>query len=246
MLKTSLLASVDTLSSDEHDTPSRKSSRRRRLSLERLDDTTFEVLHGDTYDGLYLGQRTPLGSSDAVPVSESVTPPRRGNRRNWHFGIRSMSPPMEVIHELYRSMQRLGIEWREKRGIWASSPERDVELGPVEWAGKDDLDIYTIDIRWRKRAVVVSISPQLRMTSHNLLMGQALMTLRLYKVESTTDSYLVCSHAGHPMILIATSASLTSRWISFIEGSTRRPRTPAPRIGLSQNTPKMNLLSQLL
>ncbi|SRR5258708_3747380 len=158
MLNTSLSTSVDTLVSDEQDPPSRKSSRRRRLSLDKLEDTTLEVMHSDGYDGLYLSRRTPLGSPDTAPiVGESVMTPRRGSRRNWHFGIRSMSPPMEVIHELYKSMQRLGIEWREKRGIWASSPQRDAELGPVTC--KDDLDIYTIDIRWRKRATVVSVPP---------------------------------------------------------------------------------------
>ncbi|KAF8337977.1 kinase-like domain-containing protein [Cantharellus anzutake] len=177
MMNTSLEASAETVASEGSAPPSRKSSRKRRSSFDRLDNTTFEVMHSGGQDDSRLSQRTLLGSpllEAPFALPESVTPPRRNNRtRNWHFGIRSTSPPMEVIHELYKSMQRLGIEWREKRGIWATSPERDFELGPIEQARGDDLDIFTIDIRWRKRAMV------------------ALITLRLYKVASTEELYLV-------------------------------------------------------
>lgn len=42
-----------------------------------------------------------------------LTPARRARSR-WHFGIRSRSPPMEIMLELYRTLQVLGMEWREK------------------------------------------------------------------------------------------------------------------------------------
>ncbi|KAF8306917.1 Pkinase-domain-containing protein, partial [Clavulina sp. PMI_390] len=101
----------------------------------------------------------------------------------WHFGIRSVSPPMEVMTELYYSLKALGIEWREKRGPWIAdadccSPE-DAIYGGVPFvhdealrgASKDDLDIFTLELRWRKRNIV------------------ALMKLRLYKTDP--EAYMV-------------------------------------------------------
>lgn len=35
----------------------------------------------------------------------------------WHFGIRSRSPPMEVMLEIYKTLSVLGMEWRTKEGI---------------------------------------------------------------------------------------------------------------------------------
>jgi carbon catabolite-derepressing protein kinase len=35
----------------------------------------------------------------------------------WHFGIRSRSPPMEVMLEIYRTLNTLGMQWRRKEGI---------------------------------------------------------------------------------------------------------------------------------
>lgn len=81
----------------------------------------------------------------------------------WHFGIRSVAPPMEVMLELYKSLQALGIEWREKRGPWIADAECCSSddgfregLETPRASTKDDLDIYTVELRWRKRDVVVS------------------------------------------------------------------------------------------
>jgi len=80
----------------------------------------------------------------------------------WHFGIRSVAPPMEVMLEMYKYLQALGIEWREKRGPWIADAEccnneDGFFEGPdLRGATKDDLDIYTIELRWRKRDIVVS------------------------------------------------------------------------------------------
>ncbi|WFD32209.1 non-specific serine/threonine protein kinase [Malassezia sp. CBS 17886] len=38
----------------------------------------------------------------------------RRSRSHWHFGIRSRSQPMEIMLELYRTMQALGMEWCTK------------------------------------------------------------------------------------------------------------------------------------
>lgn len=35
----------------------------------------------------------------------------------WHFGIRSRSPPMEVMLEIYKTLVTLGMQWKRKEGI---------------------------------------------------------------------------------------------------------------------------------
>lgn len=60
--------------------------------------------------GMRLDLKTPKSESVPIPVATSS---KRGRSR-WHFGIRSRSPPMEIMLELYRTLQVLGMEWREK------------------------------------------------------------------------------------------------------------------------------------
>ncbi|GMK57787.1 hypothetical protein CspeluHIS016_0406210 [Cutaneotrichosporon spelunceum] len=61
----------------------------------------------------------------------------------WHFGIRSRSPPMEVMLEIYKTLQLLGMEWRRKENIPLP------EIGPVPPGG------YTEEVeealwKWRE------------------------------------------------------------------------------------------------
>ncbi|EIW68573.1 hypothetical protein TREMEDRAFT_31675 [Tremella mesenterica DSM 1558] len=48
-----------------------------------------------------------------VPTLD-VKPPQKPK---WHFGIRSRSPPMEVMLEIYRTLGTLGMQWKKKEGI---------------------------------------------------------------------------------------------------------------------------------
>jgi len=41
----------------------------------------------------------------------------KNRRTKWHFGIRSRSPPMEVMLEIYRTLKALGMEWKEKKNL---------------------------------------------------------------------------------------------------------------------------------
>lgn len=61
-----------------------------------------------------------------APPFENAKPLQKSR---WHFGIRSRSPPMEVMLEIYKTLQLLGMEWRKKDGI--SLPE----IGPVPPGG---------------------------------------------------------------------------------------------------------------
>lgn len=76
----------------------------------------------------------PTSSAHAHSSSKKkreIKPPR------WHFGIRSSSPPMEVMLELYRTLEALGIEWREKRGVWSGDEsERRAALIRLEQQGQ--------------------------------------------------------------------------------------------------------------
>lgn len=55
------------------------------------------------------------GASTGSDLSASgLTPGRRRPRPRWHYGIRSRSQPMEIMLELYRTMQALGMEWTTK------------------------------------------------------------------------------------------------------------------------------------
>ncbi|KAK0522852.1 Protein kinase [Tilletia horrida] len=108
-------------------------------------------------------------ANQAQSFADHHTPatPRRP-RAKWHFGIRSRSPPMEIMLELYRTLQRLGMEWRVKPV--ASRPGRS--QGPE---GHDDQtkgeELFFLETRWTVNSV------------------QVRMDLQLYKVDSS--NYLV-------------------------------------------------------
>ena len=105
-------------------------------------------------------------SAKRWPVRE-----KKQHRTKWHFGIRSRSPPMEVMLEIYRTLKALGMEWKEKKdlgglgGIQAARAKGDKRNGKVERAreydggGYVDLraasSIYFIETRARIDDVVV-------------------------------------------------------------------------------------------
>ncbi|KAF8640430.1 hypothetical protein AX17_000095 [Amanita inopinata Kibby_2008] len=107
------------------------------------------------------------------------------HRTKWHFGIRSRSPPMEVMLEIYRTLKTLGMEWKEKRnlgGLGDIMPRRRgmaIERArELDGSGYVDLKaaagVYFVETRARVQDVVV------------------LMNLQLYMVDSI--NYLVDFH----------------------------------------------------
>ncbi|TFK42231.1 snf 1 [Crucibulum laeve] len=110
---------------------------------------------------------------------------KKQHKTKWHFGIRSRSPPMEVMLEIYRTLKTLGMEWKEKKdlgGLGGIRPNK--RSGAIERArdldgdGSVDLKkaagIYFVETRARVQDVVV------------------LMNLQLYMVDSI--NYLVDFH----------------------------------------------------
>ncbi|KAF8995577.1 kinase-like domain-containing protein [Cyathus striatus] len=59
---------------------------------------------------------------------------KRQHKIKWHFRIRSWSPPMEVMLEIYRTLKVLSMEWKEKRdlgGLGALDLHRLLPLPPT-------------------------------------------------------------------------------------------------------------------
>ncbi|KAF8167198.1 snf 1 [Crassisporium funariophilum] len=113
---------------------------------------------------------------------------KKQHKTKWHFGIRSRSPPMEVMLEIYRTLKTLGMEWKEKKnlgGLGGLRAKAARERGALverarelDGGGGVDLkaasSIYFVETRARVQDVVV------------------LMNLQLYMVDSI--NYLVDFH----------------------------------------------------
>jgi carbon catabolite-derepressing protein kinase len=134
-------------------------------------------------------------SSTARPVlphvpssSQAIKPPR------WNFGIRSSSPPMEVMCELYRSIKHLGAAWREKDHPWSF-----VAL-PYPPMDHDDItpatDIFFVQTRWTLRGHSVSSHPIFILTSSHKPLQQVRVDIQLYQVHAS--NYLLdFRNVGH-------------------------------------------------
>ncbi|KZS93182.1 snf 1 [Sistotremastrum niveocremeum HHB9708] len=125
--------------------------------------------------------------SSPMPVPKEKKP----HKVRWHFGIRSRSPPMEVMLEIYRTLNALGMEFKEKKtlgGLGGYDPKMPPEKQKIERV-QDWLDttgsrpavdlkaaagIYFVETRIRIQNVVV------------------LMNLQLYQVDDV--NYLVDFH----------------------------------------------------
>jgi carbon catabolite-derepressing protein kinase len=93
---------------------------------------------------------------------------------------------MEVILELYQTLKALGMEWREKGGEWGMKGTEEVDSDSY---GKESMDIYFVETRWRVRDVVVRIFLPVAQ-SHTLIHAfQVRMDLQLYQVDPA--NYLV-------------------------------------------------------
>ncbi|SNX83724.1 related to SNF1 - carbon catabolite derepressing ser/thr protein kinase [Melanopsichium pennsylvanicum] len=115
------------------------------------------------------------------PVSGSATPAlpaisaqiHKKPRSRWHFGIRSRSPPMEIMLELYRTLQSLGMEWRAKpspksnKGTKTDGKDGDAaendnkETGGSNGGTSKGEELFFLETRWKVGHVLVRMDLQL-------------------------------------------------------------------------------------
>lgn len=136
---------------------------------------------------------------------------KKQHRTKWHFGIRSRSPPMEVMLEIYRTLKTLGMEWKEKKylGGLGTTPAPNLNRRKsghgkgVERARENDGEmidlkaassIYFVETRARAGDVVVCVLFLLLYLDFALttVFLKVLMNLQLYMVD--TINYLVDFH----------------------------------------------------
>jgi len=137
------------------------------------DLNTFAVLNSSLPLPDQLPEQHHLASyasaKRAWPVKE-----KKQHRTKWHFGIRSRSPPMEVMLEIYRTLKSLGMEWKEKRNLGGlggirsrprSSPEGGAKIERArDMDGCEPVDlrlaasVYFVETRARVQDVVVRVS----------------------------------------------------------------------------------------
>lgn len=95
------------------------------------------------------------------------------HRPKWHFGVRSRSPPMEIVLEIYKTLKVLGMEWVEKKtlgemgGVKTKIVRDDTGKSKIERVkkldGNGDVDlrlassIYFVETRTRVQDVVVRV-----------------------------------------------------------------------------------------
>jgi carbon catabolite-derepressing protein kinase len=126
-------------------------------------------------------------SSVVPPPSNAPAPskPSRTHKPRWHFGIRSRSPPMEVMLEIYRTLKSLGMEWRKKPEALMKGPLGGASGGDggeggggekkkakKDYAAEEKLarGLFFVETRCRVRDVVVRMDLQLyRVDSQNYL-----------------------------------------------------------------------------
>lgn len=105
-------------------------------------------------------------------------PSHKASKRSkprWHFGIRSRSPPMEVMLEIYRTLQTLGFEWRKKEephdpqppasaGSAAGTSSEETEEDPRRRRRREEEDrikkeqgLFFVETRCRLGDVVVTL-----------------------------------------------------------------------------------------
>jgi len=100
----------------------------------------------------------------------------KNRRTKWHFGIRSRSPPMEVMLEIYRTLKALGMEWKEKKNLGGLGNlrakgliggygrgerytiDRNADMdGPGEVDLKAASSVYFVETRARVQDIVVCL-----------------------------------------------------------------------------------------
>lgn len=141
------------------------------------DDEIDESSQGQSYSIAILKPSIPVVRADETPSNEvgpaapliSVTSSSRRSRNRWHFGIRSRSPPMEIMLELYRTLQVLGMEWRAKPQDEKVNEENAKEVDKRADSSKNTNhedsnrgeNLFFIEARWKVDDIIARMNLQL-------------------------------------------------------------------------------------
>lgn len=157
-----------------------KSKKRSKISLLT---SSYPLVHARMYrqasDAATDASRTVRGINlEHYPREMKIIPPviKRKPQR-YHFGIRSRGQgALEVMQEIYKSLERMGAEWVEKQ----PNPDSEDKSLP--------LDPFTIKCRWRKTY------PHKSIRNRGILEGEddmyVSMEIQLYQQPEPRD-YLV-------------------------------------------------------
>ncbi|KAF7307505.1 Non-specific serine/threonine protein kinase [Mycena indigotica] len=153
-----------------------------------------EAPEDDGFDEVVNAPEDPNAPSSVAILNSSLrtadqslltSPTGRANSRRpakatrWHFGIRSRSAPMEVMLEIYKTLQSMGMEWKKKTNLGSlGRPPRERDRHVYDERRDEDLraasSIFCIETRARVQDIVV------------------LMNINLYNVDA--QNYLVDFH----------------------------------------------------
>lgn len=109
-------------------------------------------------DGSADGGSGATGTAAAPPAAPT---PSKRSRPRWHFGIRSRSPPMEIIMELYRTLEALGMEWRVKPKKQQRPNDQDEGADAEEAPSDNARELFFIETRWKLGNAIVRMDLQL-------------------------------------------------------------------------------------
>lgn len=137
-------------------------------------DTSKHVQRPDTASTAPTKEKSAPSSSSAAKKSKAS---------KWHFGIRSRSPPMEVMLEIYRTLKSLGMEWKKK----------DLPAEPPRSDNHDDLqipqDLFFVETRSRIKNVIIRMDLQLyRVDESNYLVDFRLVDY--FPIPPNSEDYI--------------------------------------------------------
>lgn len=131
---------------------------------------------------------TPSASQPTTPRSA-----RRRHRTRWHFGIRSRSPPMEVMLEIYKVLQAQGAEWRTKRvlGGLGGVPDPDWVIDARRQSNPDgEYDDDMVDLKTASSIFLIE-------TRTRLDDVVVLMNIQLYELDENNNFLVDFHHKGY-------------------------------------------------
>ncbi|KAJ2842224.1 Protein kinase, partial [Coemansia brasiliensis] len=104
-------------------------------------------------DDVEMATEDSAQQKEAVARKPTVTRKRaKLTRTRWHFGIRSRSPPADVMAEVYRALRQLGMTWKHftpyhlRAKYTGNGPNQEVKID-LQLFKLDSRDNYLVDFK---------------------------------------------------------------------------------------------------